>query len=70
MKMGLIWEILKVVSDVQDENEKKKQQQKEMEAYELEEWQKELVRKGEYDPWNFEEDGDFEEDDYYNEDDK
>ena len=68
--MGLIWEILKVVSDVQDENEKKKQQQKEMEAYELEEWQKELVRKGEYDPWNFEEDGDFEEDDYYNEDDK
>lgn len=72
MKMGLIWEILKVVSDVQDENEKKKQQQKEkeMKAYELEEWQKELVRKGEYDPWNFEEDGDLEEDDYYNEDDK
>ena len=70
--MGLICEILKVVSDVQYENEKKKQQQKEkeMEAYELEEWQKELVRKGEYDPWNFEEDGDLEEDDYYNEDDK
>lgn len=70
MKMGFIWEILKAVSDVQDENEKKKQQQKEMEAYGLEEWKKELVRKGEYDPWNFEEDGELEEDDYYYEDDK
>jgi len=70
--MGLIWEILKAVSNSQDETKNKKNQQleKEMDAYELEEWQKELVRKGEYDPWNFEEDGDLEEDDYYYEDDK
>jgi hypothetical protein len=43
--------------------------EKEMNAYDLEEWQKDLVRKGEYDPWNFEEDN-LEEDDYYYEDDK
>lgn len=43
--------------------------EKEMDNYALEEWQKDLVRKGEYDPWNFEEDGDLTEDDYYYEDD-
>lgn len=43
--------------------------EKEMDAYALEDWQKDLVRKGEYDPWNFEEDGELEEDDYYYEDD-
>lgn len=42
--------------------------EKEMDNYGLEEWQRDLVRKGEYDPWNFEEDGDFTEDDYYYED--
>lgn len=42
----------------------------EMNAYNLEEWQKDLVRQGHYNPWNFEEDGDLEEDDYYYEDDK
>ena len=36
----------------------------ELDNYGLEDWQKELVKKGEYDPWNFEED------DYYYEDDK
>lgn len=43
--------------------------EKEIDNYGLEEWQKDLVRKGEYDPWNFEEE-DLEEDDYYYEDDK
>lgn len=43
--------------------------EKEMDNYGLEEWQRDLVRKGEYDPWNFEEDGDLTEDDYYYEDD-
>ena len=37
-------------------------------AYGLEEWQEEEVRKGNYEPWNFEED-ELEEDDYYYEDD-
>lgn len=41
----------------------------EMDTYCLEEWQKELVRKGEYDPCDFEEDGELEDDDYYSEDD-
>ena len=44
--------------------------EKEMDDYMLEDWQKDLVRKGEYEPWNFEEDGELEEDDYYYEDDK
>lgn len=35
----------------------------------LEEWQKELVRKGEYDPYSFEEE-DLEEDDYYYDEDR
>ena len=44
--------------------------EKEMDMYALTDWQKEEVRKGNYDPWNFEEDGELEEDDYYYEDDK
>lgn len=39
-----------------------------MDAYELKDWQKELIRNGEYDPCNFEEDGELEEDVYYYED--
>lgn len=41
---------------------------KELDDYGLEDWQKELVKKGEYEPWNFEEE-DLEEDDYHSEDD-
>lgn len=40
----------------------------ELDDYGLEDWQKDLVKKGEYNPWNFEEE-DLEEDDYYYEDD-
>ena len=36
----------------------------------LEDWQKDLVRPGHYDPWSFEETRDLEEDDYYYEDEK
>ena len=36
----------------------------ELDAYGLEEWQKEEVKKGNYDTWNFEEE-ELEEDDYY-----
>ncbi len=43
--------------------------EREMDNYMLEDWQKDLVRKGEYNPWNFEEDGPLEEDDYYYDDD-
>ncbi len=40
----------------------------EMDAYNLEEWQKELIRQGDYNFWNFEEGEDLEEEDYYYED--
>ena len=46
----------------------KKIKDKDEYLYDLDGEEKELVRKGEYDPWNFEED-DTEEDDYYHEDD-
>lgn len=43
--------------------------EREMDMLRLEPWQKDLVRKGEFDPENFEEDDDdLEEDDYYYED--
>ena len=44
--------------------------EEELDKYNLEEWQKEEVRKGFQDPWNFEDDEDEEldEDDYYYED--
>lgn len=41
-----------------------------MNDLELEDWQKDLVREGKYDPENFEESDDLEEDDYYYEDDE
>ena len=41
----------------------------ELDNYGLEDWQKEEVKKGNYDPWNFEEE-ELEEDDYYYDDDK
>lgn len=41
----------------------------EMDAYDLENWQKDLVRQGRYNPWNFGEE-ELEEGDYYYEDDK
>ena len=41
-----------------------------MDDLDLEDWQKELVREGQYDPENFEESEDLEEDDYYYEDDE
>ena len=55
---------------MQEDDKKRKQQEleKEMENQGLEDWQKEEVKKGNYDPWNFEEE-DLEEDDYYFEDD-
>lgn len=41
--------------------------EKELDDYCLEDWQKDLVRNGEYDPWNFNEE-EPEEDDFYHED--
>ena len=40
----------------------------ELDNYGLEDWQKEEVKAGRYDPWNFEEDDSSDDDDYYHED--
>ena len=53
-----------------DDNNKDDDLEQRMEDLDLEEWQKELVREGKYDPENFEESEDLEEDDYYSEDDE
>lgn len=51
------------------ENERKRQAlEDEMDAYNLEEHEKELVRKGEYNAWDFDTEGPFEDDDYYKDD--
>ena len=42
--------------------------EKKMAALSLEEWQKELVRKGEYEPEDFEEEDISDDDNYYHED--
>lgn len=44
--------------------------EEEMNNLDLEDWQKDLVREGVYDPENFEEDDRDDEDDYYHEDDE
>ena len=70
--------LLKFILDWSDEIEKEKKAnqskelEKEMDYYGLNDHEKELVRKGDYDPWNFEypENGEpLDEDDYYSEDD-
>lgn len=68
--MGLLWEIIKSSASTQEGNGKNSDLENEMNLYDLEEWQKELVRKREYSPSSFEEDGQLEEDDYYYDDDK
>ena len=55
-----------------NEQEKKNNSEytdEELDTYGLEDLQKEEVKKGNFDPWNFEEE-DLEEDDYYYEDDE
>ncbi len=69
-----IFEILKGINKTLDGIEEKKEKnrlgalEEEMDMYGLDEDEKELVRKGEYDPWDFDPDNPFEEDDYYNDD--
>lgn len=67
--MGLIWKLIEAVI-TGSSNDTKSKLEKEMDYNGLEDWQKDLVRKGDYEPHNFEEMGDLDEDDYYYEDDK
>ena len=53
----------------QQKESNSKYTEEELNNYGLEEWQKDLVRKGKYEPWDFEEE-DLDEDDYYSEDDR
>ena len=49
-------------------DEEKEELEEKMDDLNLEEWQKELVREGKYDPENFEEEVEDEDDYYYEED--
>ena len=53
-----------------DDDEEKNELEEEMDNYDLTEEEKDLVRSGEYEPWDFDypEDSDLEEEDYYSED--
>lgn len=53
----------------EDDEDYDEELETEMDAYDLEDWQKDLVRQGRYNPWNFGEE-ELEEGDYYYEDDK
>ena len=57
--MCLIWNLIKVFVDTQDDNKK--------DNNDLDDWQKELVKENKYDSFNFEEE-ELEDDDYYSED--
>lgn len=66
--MGLL-DIFKGVANLNEKNSKKdvKYSEDELNAYGLSEREKELVRKGLYNPWDFEEEQELNDDDYYNE---
>ena len=59
--------VLSYMNDEEDNNSEYTDE--EIDSYGLEDWQKEEVKKGNYDPWSFEEE-DLEDDDYYGEDDE
>ena len=64
--MGLFSELLNIINE--SEKEKKNEQlEKEMDLYGLEEVEREFVRRGDYEPYNFEDDEEIklDEDDYY-----
>lgn len=67
--MCILLSIIKTVNDSFEKNKNKDDLEKEMNAYNLDEYEKNLVRKGLYDPWNFDTEGPFEDDDYYKDDD-
>ena len=70
----LIYEMLKGINKNIDKNEQLKEKdrknalEEEMNMYGLDDDEKELVRKGEYDPWDFDPHNPTDEDDYYKDD--
>ena len=69
-KKGLIEQLEELNNKMEEKEEKRKQQEleQEMDNYGLDEDEKKLVRSGEYEPYQFEEE-DMDEDDYYSDDD-
>lgn len=65
--MGLIFEVIKAIVSSEEENNNKHEKKSNDNIYGLEDWQNDLVKKGECDPWNFEEE-ELEEDDFYYDD--
>ena len=69
-----IYEMLKGINKNIDKNEQLKEKdrknalEEEMDMYGLDDDEKELVWKGEYDPWDFDPDNPTDEDDYYKDD--
>lgn len=62
--MGLLLKLLFGAGNQSGKGKRDKGLEREMDKYGLLEEEKELVRSGEYDPWNFE-DEEADEDDYY-----
>lgn len=65
--MGLLLKILAALLSSPSQPTRSSSLEREMDAYGLEEHEKDLVRKGEYDPWDFEEE-EMDEDSYYRDD--
>lgn len=67
--MGL-FDILNELGKIEEENKNREKEnlEKEMDAYGLNEHEKELVRNNLQDPWDFDIEEPFEDDDYYKDD--
>lgn len=65
--MGFLWNL---ISSSNNNKNNKDELEKEMDLYGLEEVEREFVRRGDYEPYNFEDDEEtqLDEDDYYYED--
>lgn len=65
--MGLLWEIVKSLSEQEDkkEEERRKKLEKECDKYGLFDYEKKEVMKGNFDPCDFVEPGEYD-NDYYN----
>ena len=66
--MGLFKALFNVTSEIPEEQEKEKRKnlERECDLYNLDEYEREEVRKGSYEPYNFEDSEDVElDDDYY-----
>ena len=59
--------LLDKIININNKNKEKNYTEEELDIYGLSKEEKDLVRKGLYNPWDFEDDGKLGDDDYYNE---